>query len=89
MKVVSDINEIKITVTIFTVVIFVPRNVSEIGAPKNFALAALTTSAWVNTPCLIGGVFPIPFRTVNSEKNIGAWARIGKHEASGFVLCSL
>ena len=41
----SDINAIKNTVTIFTVVLDDPKNVSEIGAPKNFACAAFTTSA--------------------------------------------
>ena len=80
---------IKATVTIFTVVLDVPRNVSEIGAPKNFACAALTTSACVKTPCLTGGFFPIPLSTVKSAKKIGACAKIGKQEARGFVLCSL
>ena len=50
--------------------ISVPRNVSEIGAPKNFACAALATSSCVRTPCLTGGFFPIPLRTVKSAKKI-------------------
>ena len=61
-----------------------PRNVSEIGAPKNFALAADSTSAIVKTPR--GFAWPIPLSTVKSANMIGACARIGKHEANGFVL---
>ena len=67
---------------------------SDIGTVKLvtiilIAFMSLTTSACVNTPCFTGGFFPIPLSTVKSAKKIGACAKIGKQEASGFVLCSL
>ena len=83
------------TVTSLTLRSSLPKNVSEIFAPKNFACAALSRYSPLRKPRAIGagtpsGVFAaIPLSTVKRAKKIGAWARIGKHEANGFVLCSL
>ena len=63
------------------------KKVFERFAPKNFASCAEISKSPFRTPW--GTSLAIPFRTVNSAKKIGAWARIGKHEAKGFVLCSL
>ena len=59
-------------VTSFTVPISEPKNVCEIGAPKNSACAALIPSSFVKTPLVSIGTFPIPLRTVKSAKKIGA-----------------
>ena len=71
------------------------KSVSEIFAPKNVACAALSRNSPFRNPRPIGAATPssvlaaIPLRTVKRAKKIGAWAMIGKHDASGFVLCSL
>ena len=83
------------TVTNLTLISSLPRNVSEIFAPKNSACAALSRYLPFKNPRAIGAATPsgvfaaIPLSTVKSAKKIGAWARIGKHEANGLVLCSL
>ena len=64
-----------------------PKNVPDNGAPKKLAFWAVTKYSPYNKPCAL--FWLIPFNTVKRAKNIGAWARIGKQEASGFVLCSL
>ena len=63
---------IRKTVTSCVVKFPEPRNVCEIGAPKNLASAACCANSGVNVPRACGGFFPIPFRTVKSAKNIGA-----------------
>jgi len=73
----------------------VPRKLSEIFAPKNFACDALSRYSPLRNPRAIGDGTPflsfaaIPLSTVKSAKKIGACARIGKQELSGFALCSL
>ena len=64
-----------------------PKKVPESGAPKKLACWAEIKYSPLSNPC--GRFWLMPFRTVNSAKKIGAWARIGKQDAKGFVLCSL
>ena len=88
MKVVADIKTISAMVTSF-VCPLVPelKNVLERLAPKNSAFCAAFNRSPLKNPC--GTSRAIPFNTVNRAKNIGAWARIGKHDARGLVLCYL
>ena len=64
-----------------------PKKVPESGAPKKLACWADIKYSPFSNPC--GRFWLMPFKTVKRAKNIGAWARIGKQEAKGFVLCSL
>ena len=74
-------------VTIWTVRVSAPMNLSDRLAPKNFALSMLATSSCVKTPTVCS--LETLFSTVNSAKKNGDWARIGKQDDSGLVLCSL
>ena len=59
-----------IIATTLTMLSELPKNVCEIGAPKIVAAPALETSAAVKTPR--GTPCPIPFKTPNKAKKIGA-----------------
>ena len=54
-----------------------PRNVSEIGAPKNFACAALMRYSPLRNPC--GLFFAIPLRTVKQIKSQRAMTALQPH----------
>ena len=86
VKVVADIKIIKTIAIALVENSLDPRNVPESGAPKKLASRAEIKYSPFNKPR--GWFWLMLFNTQNSAKNIGAWARIGKQEAKGFVLCS-
>src|SRR4051812_46253668 len=88
VKVEADIRMIRTTVRIFVDVRLEPRKVSEIGDPKRVALSACSRSSLVSGPIEKFGFWML-FSTRNIAKKIGAWSRIGRHEANGLVPVSL
>jgi hypothetical protein len=84
VKVVADMKIIKTIEIIFVMPSELPKKVPDSGAPKKLACWAEIKYSPFNKPC--GRFWLIPFRTVNRAKKIGAWAKIGKQDAKGFVL---
>src|SRR4051812_38513995 len=88
VKVDADIRTIRTTVRIFVDVRSELRNDAEIGEPKSVALSACSRSSFVSGP-IEKPSFWMLFNTRKRAKKIGAWSRIGRHEANGFVPVSL